>query len=292
MKKICIITLASIMLMLTGCSSSSEKVVETDNKFYEIVETGAAGIKDYYNNKDENDKKAAQSVIDQINGLGAITADSANSILTVRAAYDALTDEQKKLVTNYKTLTDDEEKLKSKQDEKANEGNQKAAQVVIDKINALGEITVNSANSIREARAVYDALTDKQKELVTNYETLTNDEAMLKSKQEETQNQNNKTAINNQQPSSQPANNQTTNNQTTNNQTTSNNVSKEETPSKLACTASNAQKYMNKSINSFMEATGVYRSGTEDCLNPDGLAYSFDGFTVYTNESGNIIAVE
>lgn len=257
MKKICIITLASIMLMLTGCSSSSEKVVETDNKFYEIAETGAAGIKDYYNNQDENDKKAAQGVVDQINELGEITIDSANSISTVRAAYDALTDEQKKLVTNYKTLTDDEEKLKAKQDEKANEG--------------------------------------KQKELVTNDETPTNDE--VKSKQEEEQtNQNNQTTnnqqANNQQASNQPANEQTTNNQTTNNQTTNNNSSKEETPSKLACTAANAQKYMNKSINSFMADTGVYRSGTEDCLNPDGLAYSFDGFTIYTNESGNIIAVE
>ena len=247
MKKICIITLASIMLMLTGCSSSSEKVVETDNKFYEIAETGAVSIKDYYNNKDENDKKAAQSVIDQINGLGEITADSANIILTVRAAYDALTDEQKELITNYKTLTDDEEKLKSKQDEKANEVN--------------------------------------QKEVATNDETLTNDE--VKSKQEEEQtNQDNQT-ISNQQES-----NQSDNEQTKNNQTTSNNSSKEETPSKLACTAANAQKYMNKSINSFMADTGVYRSGTEDCLNPDGLAYSFDGFTVYTNESGNIIAVE
>lgn len=249
MKKICIITLASIMLMLTGCSSSSEKVVETDNKFYEIAETGAAGIKDYYDNKDENDKNAAQSVIDQINDLGEITADSANIISTVRAAYDALTDEQKELVTNYKTLTDDEEKLKSKQDEKANEVN--------------------------------------QKELATNNEIPTNDEDISKSKQEEEQtNQNNQTT-NNQQASSQPANEETKNNQTI-----SDNSSKEETPSKLACTAANAQKYMNKSINSFMEATGVYRSGTEDCLNPDGLAYSFDGFTVYTNESGNIIAVE
>lgn len=254
MKKLFIITLASIMLMLIGCSSNSEKTVETDNKFYEIAETGAAGIKDYYGNKDENDKNAAQSVIDQINDLGEITADSANIISTVRAAYDALTDEQKELVTNYKTLTDDEEKLKSKQDEKANEVN--------------------------------------QKELATNNEIPTNDEDISKSKQEEEQtNQNNQTT-NNQQASSQPANEQTTNNQTKNNQTTNNNSSKEETPSKLACTVANAQKYMNKSINSFMEATGVYRSGTEDCLNPDGLAYSFDGFTVYTNESGNIIAVE
>ncbi|MDY4079288.1 MAG: hypothetical protein SOY42_10985 [Clostridium sp.] len=249
MKKICIITLASIMLMLTGCSSSSEKAVETDNKFYEIVETGAAGIKDYYDNQDENDKKAAQGVIDQINGLGEITVDSANSISTVRAAYDALTDEQKKLVTNYKTLTDDEEKLKSKKDEKANESN--------------------------------------QKELVTNDETPTNDEDILKSKQEEEQTNQNSQTTNNQQESNQSANEQTKNNQTT-----SDNSSKEETPSKLACTAANAQKYMNKSINSFMADTGVYRSGTEDCLNPDGLAYSFDGFTVYTNESGNIIAVE
>lgn len=285
MKKICIITtLTTAMLLLVGCSSSLDKSVETDNNFYKVAETSAANIKNYYKNQDANDEKVAENVVNQINELGEITIDSANSVASVRASYDALNDKQKELVTNYETLTKAEEILKSKQDEDLDK---KAAENVINKINNLGEITINSADSIASARVSYDALTDKQKELVTNYETLTNAEETLKSKQSAEETANNK-VVNNEKSS-----NGTTNNQTTsNNEKTNNNSSKPETLSKLECTAANAKSYMNKSINSFMSATGVYRSGTEDCLNPDGLAYSFDGFTVYTDKNGNIIAVE
>lgn len=44
---------------------------------------------------------------------------------------------------------------------------------VIAKIDAIGEVTLNSEQKIADARAAYDALTAEQKALVTNYETLT-----------------------------------------------------------------------------------------------------------------------
>lgn len=54
-----------------------------------------------------------------------------------------------------------------------------AAAEVIAKINAIGEVeyTDESKAKIDEARAAYDALTDAQKALVENYETLTAAEA-------------------------------------------------------------------------------------------------------------------
>ena len=57
--------------------------------------------------------------------------------------------------------------------------NQKAADAVIKKISEIGEVTESSENLIKEARASYDALTDAQKELVTNYDVLVQAEAQL-----------------------------------------------------------------------------------------------------------------
>ena len=45
-------------------------------------------------------------------------------------------------------------------------------QDAIDKIDAIGEVTLESGDAIKAARAAYDALTDTQKELVKNYEKL------------------------------------------------------------------------------------------------------------------------
>lgn len=54
---------------------------------------------------DGEDQKAADAVRDLIDAIGAVTADSGEAIRAARAAYDALTDEQKKLVGNYDVLT-------------------------------------------------------------------------------------------------------------------------------------------------------------------------------------------
>ena len=48
-----------------------------------------------------------------------------------------------------------------------------AVKVVIARIDAIGEVTLDSKDAIEAARAAYDNLTEEQKTLVTNYETLT-----------------------------------------------------------------------------------------------------------------------
>ena len=50
---------------------------------------------------------------------------------------------------------------------------------VIEKINAIGEVTLASEEAITAARAAYEALTETQKEQVTNYNVLTAAEARL-----------------------------------------------------------------------------------------------------------------
>ena len=53
---------------------------------------------------------AQQEVIDLINAIGPVTKDSADAITAARSAYDALTDEQKALVSNYQELLDAEKR--------------------------------------------------------------------------------------------------------------------------------------------------------------------------------------
>ena len=56
---------------------------------------------------------------------------------------------------------------------------QEAAAAVSAKIDALGEITLESEAAVREARSAYDALSDAAKQLVTNYGLLTKAEETL-----------------------------------------------------------------------------------------------------------------
>ena len=89
-----------------------------------------------------------------------------------RAAYNALTDEQKAQVTNYSTLTNAETQWAA-----LVAAAQPYADAVIDLINAIPNpvvYTQDCQDKIDAAQDAYDALTDGQKILVSNYETLKN----------------------------------------------------------------------------------------------------------------------
>ena len=111
------------------------------------------------------DAAAAKAVDDLIDAIGEVTLESGDAIKAARAAYDALTDTQKELVKNYEKLTAAEEAYTALVDAAA-------AKAVDDLIDAIGEVTLESGDAIKAARAAYDALTDTQKELVKSYEKL------------------------------------------------------------------------------------------------------------------------
>ncbi len=113
------------------------------------------------------EEKAADAVEKLISAIGTVTKESKSAIEEARAAYDALTDEQKALVENYDVLTSAETALAKI------ENDIKAAESVETMISAIGTVTKESKSAIEEARAAYDALTDEQKALVENYEVLT-----------------------------------------------------------------------------------------------------------------------
>lgn len=123
------------------------------------------------------DAAAAAPIIAQISAIGTVTLESKRLIEAAEAAYAALTDTQKALVTNYDVLT----AARTAYDAlvQADADDEAAAQVVMGKIAAIGTVTLDSEAAIQEARAAYDALTAAQKNRVTNLSVLTNAEAAL-----------------------------------------------------------------------------------------------------------------
>ena len=162
--------------------TSDRNMMATEQGYYALVsyyrllqgKTSLYDMSDVTIQTAAKDQEAADAVEALINAIGTVTKDSSEKIKAARGAYDALTDAQKALVENYKTLTDAEikyaELVKTAEDEAA-------AKAVEEKIDAIGTVTLNSEDKIKEARRAYDALTDVQKALVANYMTLTDAES-------------------------------------------------------------------------------------------------------------------
>lgn len=123
------------------------------------------------------DAKAAEPVIKLIDAIGTVTLNSGAKIEAAEEAYGKLTESQKALVTNHQVLVDARAAYDALVQQAA--GDQQAAQAVIDKIAEIGEVTLDSEAAIQAARAAYELLTPAQKNLVTNYVTLTNAESAL-----------------------------------------------------------------------------------------------------------------
>ncbi|MCF0145421.1 MAG: InlB B-repeat-containing protein [Eubacterium sp.] len=109
---------------------------------------------------------SAQDCINKIDAIGPVgfSNDCKLKIDAARKAYDALSADDKKLVTNYNKLTDAEAQYASLV--RIND--------CISKINAIGTVAYTDAckTLIDAARNAYDALTSDEKQLVTTYSVL------------------------------------------------------------------------------------------------------------------------
>ena len=124
------------------------------------------------------DKAKADPVITKINAIGKVEYTDAckNKIDAANTAYNALTADQKALVTNLDVLTAAQQtydNLKAAADKLA--ADKAKANPVIAKINAIGKVEYTDAckGKIDEANNAYNALTADQKALVTNLDVLT-----------------------------------------------------------------------------------------------------------------------
>ncbi|MDI3536134.1 MAG: hypothetical protein PWP30_616 [Eubacteriaceae bacterium] len=125
------------------------------------------------------DQQAADAVTALIAKLPkTVTLENATAVAEARTAYDALTGDQQKLVTNLSILTAAEAKIA----ELNSAANQAAADTVKAKITALpatDKLTLVDKSTVTAARAAYTALTADQQKLVTNLSTLTAAEAKI-----------------------------------------------------------------------------------------------------------------
>lgn len=103
-----------------------------------------------------------------IDAIGEVTADSADKIAAANEAYGKLTEAEKEKVTNYPVL---EAAVKAYEQLL---GDIAAVELAI---NSIGEVTADSEAAIKNARSMYDALSESEKSKVSNYSGLTEAEA-------------------------------------------------------------------------------------------------------------------
>lgn len=121
----------------------------------------------------------ANDLIAKIDSLPAtLTLADSQKVTDVRNAYNSLSDDTKKLVTNLDKLTSAENTIAKLQSDKT------ASDTVIVKINAIPtSLTLADAQKVTDSRKAYDSLSDDQKKLVTNLSALTSAEDKLKALQ-------------------------------------------------------------------------------------------------------------
>ena len=130
-----------------------------------------------YGQQEKNDREAASAVTNMIASL-QVTLESGPQISAARDAYNALTDTQKALVTNFHQLVETEAAyaalVQAKQEQDAAD---KAAAQAVEQMIASLNVTLDSGDALTAARNAYNSLTDSQKALVTNHPALVEAEA-------------------------------------------------------------------------------------------------------------------
>lgn len=120
-----------------------------------------------------NYKSLAKECDDEIDAIGTVTAESEPMIKQAEGYYDDLPKGAKDYVTKYDTLVSARTALDALLTSKDK------ADKVIAEIDAIGDVELTKADQIATARTDYDALSDDEKAMVTNYDTLTSAEETL-----------------------------------------------------------------------------------------------------------------
>lgn len=140
------------------------------------------------------DREAAQKVTDQINGIkptDELTYKDYDPVKAVEAAYNGLTASQKDYVSQNGVQKLNEAVQKVTELKATHEADQKAADAVKAAINQIpSDVTLDAESVVTSARDKYDQLTQDQKNLVDNYQKLTDAESTIEAlKKEQAENQ-------------------------------------------------------------------------------------------------------
>ena len=120
-----------------------------------------------------NYKSLAKECDDEIDAIGTVTAESEPIIKQAEGYYDDLPKGAKDYVTKYDTLVSARTALDALLTSKDK------ADKVIAEIDGIGDVELTKADQIATARTDYDVLTDDEKAMVTNYDTLISAEETL-----------------------------------------------------------------------------------------------------------------
>lgn len=152
---------------------SEELIVKAEELYNALEEDQQEKVK---NSEDLFDARAQYDALvteDAIDAIGKVTMESKDAIAHAGELYEALSRDARNLVGNYKKLTDAQKELA-----RLEEAVEKASAA----IDAIGTVTLESGDKIREARKAYDDLSkdNLQKYLADKLPTLTKAEDEFK----------------------------------------------------------------------------------------------------------------
>lgn len=153
-------------------SSSNEIITEAEIALEKLDEKLVKHVKEHNLLKESRNKYnqiMADHVINQINNIGEINLNSFAIIQKAQDAYDKLDDSQKELVENYSNLQLSHSKLEELQ-----------VSNVIELIEKVGTVSIDSKLSIDRARDAYNGISDELKKRILNYEVLEDSEKSYK----------------------------------------------------------------------------------------------------------------
>ena len=141
------------------------------------IQSGVLKVRVINRQEIESQAFAAERAIVQI---GEVTLQSGEAIVIARQVYDALGEDAAALVGNYDVLLEAERELQELQEEAWRQ-----AEEAQSKIDAIGEVELESEGAIAEAREYYNNLPEVVRPLVQNYQALEQAEQLLEQKKAE-----------------------------------------------------------------------------------------------------------
>ena len=173
--------LSSMRIRLTSGGKMTNCLVGDEVLFDDIRLVNAAALNDIVPKR--NAAKDVTAMILQFPEI--ITLGEKDAVMAAKAAYDAVDADYQSLVIGVDTLNAAVARIEQLEDDAASAEDKAAAAEVDALINAIGDVTLEDATAIADARAAYNALTEMQKGYVTNINTLISAEKTLAALQQQ-----------------------------------------------------------------------------------------------------------
>lgn len=145
-------------------TTSGEKIENAERQYDALSSKCKRHVKNRYelsSARKSFNKLLAGNLDESIANIGEVTLNKKKNIEQLNIAYDALTEEQQKLVENKKILDEDTERILSLK-----------LTNVTTKISDIGTVSIDSGEKIKAARTAFEALSEEEKAKVENAKEL------------------------------------------------------------------------------------------------------------------------